>query len=89
MFYRIAQEALNNVAKHSRATQVEVLLAREGDVVALTVQDNGVGFDTQAPVDPKSLGMLSMRERALLVGAEMTIDSRPGAGTVMRVSLAV
>jgi PAS domain S-box-containing protein len=87
VLYRIAQEALNNVAKHSRATQVEVLLTREGERFVLIVQDNGVGFDTQAPVDPKALGLLSIRERAALVSGQATFESRPGTGTVVRVEV--
>jgi signal transduction histidine kinase len=51
------------------------------------VQDNGVGFDTAAPLKAKSLGLLSMRERAALVSGSVAIDSRPGAGTVVRISI--
>lgn len=84
VLYRIAQEALNNVAKHAQATEVELLLERDAADVSLVVKDNGVGFDISAPVDPRALGLLSMRERAGLVSGTVEIDSGPG-GTTVRV----
>jgi two-component system CheB/CheR fusion protein len=87
VLYRIAQEALNNVAKHARASAVEVRLQREADAVSLRVQDNGAGFDTAVPVGARSLGLLSMRERAALVSGAVTIESQPGLGTVVRVTV--
>jgi len=84
--YRIAQEALNNVAKHSGATQATVSLEchplspdGEGVVVELCVADNGSGFDL-AGVSPKSLGVGIMRERAEAIGATLTISSQMGSG---------
>jgi PAS domain S-box-containing protein len=87
VLYRIAQEALNNVAKHASATRVEVTLARHGSEVSLLIQDNGVGFDTTAPMSGRTLGLLSMRERAALIGAILAIESKPGAGTTVTVSV--
>jgi PAS domain S-box-containing protein len=89
VLYRITQEALNNVAKHARATAVEVLLERNADTVSLRVQDNGLGFDAAAPLDAKSLGLLSMRERAALVSGTVAVESRPGIGTVIRITVPV
>jgi signal transduction histidine kinase len=83
--FRVAQEALNNVAKHARASHVALSLTISDEVVDLVVQDNGVGFDpgaTQAPVR-RSLGMTSMQERAALLGGVCTVTSAPGAGTTV------
>jgi two-component system sensor histidine kinase UhpB len=81
--YRVAQEALNNAARHSEAARVEVRLRREaGDSVVLEVSDDGRGFAFDE--SQRGLGIGGMRERALLVGAELTIESRPGAGTTVR-----
>jgi two-component system sensor histidine kinase UhpB len=77
--YRIAQEALANIARHSDATQVEVDFKAGGDSVELTVRDDGRGFDPR--VSGNGLGLGGMAERARLVGGELTIESRPGGGT--------
>lgn len=82
--YRIAQEALNNVAKHSGATQAKVSLNYEKDGVELTISDDGKGFDKNS-ISPNSLGQGIMRERAKGIGAQVTIDSRIGQGTVVTV----
>jgi len=86
--YRIAQEALTNVAKHSRATNVDVIIERQSDSVVLIVEDNGVGFDPEA-IDSsgQSFGLLGMHERAGLVGAVLQIESAPGAGTTVLVRM--
>jgi two-component system CheB/CheR fusion protein len=81
-FYRIAQEALNNVAKHAHASRVDVLLAGDSGYVVLVVEDDGVGFDfTDAGRDGRGLGLAGMQERASLVGASVQIESTPGKGT--------
>jgi signal transduction histidine kinase len=80
--YRTVQEALTNVAKHAAATRLEVALLIEGDVVAVTVRDDGRGFDPGAPAD--GFGLVGMRERVTLVGGEMSIESSAGNGTVVR-----
>lgn len=80
--YRIAQECLANIMKHARATQARVSLASTADGITLTVQDDGVGFDTQQAVDnPRGLGLVSMAERVRLVHGTVTIDSIPQQGT--------
>ena len=80
--YRIAQEALNNIAKHANARHVEIILERRTDQVLLIVEDDGVGFD---PVgmdrEHRGFGLLGMQERAALVGATIQIESAPGEGT--------
>ena len=88
--YRIAQEALTNVARHSRATSVDVMLERQGDCVLLIVEDNGVGFE---PDDTESagggFGLLGMNERAALVGATVQIESSQGKGTTILLRLPI
>jgi two-component system nitrate/nitrite sensor histidine kinase NarX len=83
--YRIAQEALNNVAKHSRATQAEVNLHCQSDKIELMIKDNGKGFDTETR-SPGSLGMDIMQERARTINASIDVTSVPGKGTVISVS---
>lgn len=83
--YRIAQEALNNVAKHSGATKARVTLACEEHHVRLTIEDDGTGFDPAA-AGAGQLGLGIMRERAEAAGAELDVWSAPGEGTKVRVS---
>lgn len=81
--YRVAQEALSNAARHSGAGRVEVRLARlDGGGVELAVADDGRGFAFDE--SEGGLGIAGMRERALLIGGELTIESRPGRGTTVR-----
>jgi len=77
---RIAQEAMTNVARHAEATVVGVRLAISGDRVTLRVVDNGRGFDTAA-VGLESFGLVTMRERAALIGGRLRVASRAGSGT--------
>ena len=80
--YRIAQESLANVMKHARANKVIVSLASTADAITLTVQDDGVGFDTQQLANShRGLGLISMAERLRLVRGTVTIDSIPHQGT--------
>jgi signal transduction histidine kinase len=82
--YRIAQEALNNAAKHAEASQVDVHFHSEQGRATLHIRDYGQGFDVDS-IPPGHLGVGIMRERAAAVGAEFEIDSGPGSGTVVRV----
>ena len=90
--YRLAQEALNNIAKHARANRVDVVLERCGDGLSLIVEDNGKGFDP-AGLEASGLrfGLIGIRERAALVGAALQVESAPGRGTtvVVRAPLVV
>ena len=82
--YRIAQEALTNVARHSRASSVDVILERRGDQVLLIVEDNGVGFDpSRTGSARRGFGLLGMHERAALVGATLQIETKVGEGTTV------
>ncbi len=81
-FYRIAQEALNNVAKHAHASRVDVMLESRDGSIMLVVEDDGVGFDPAAIAgDGRGIGLVGMRERAALIGASLQIESAPGDGT--------
>lgn len=73
-FYYVAQEALNNVTKHARASHVQVTLSVQPEQSTLTIRDDGQGFDL-ASVPPEHLGLAIMRERAEAMGAILTIDS--------------
>jgi len=81
--YRVAQEALHNVAKHAQATQVELRLAVEDGRLTLTIRDDGQGFDPTGDF-PGHLGLRSMRERLEAVGGEFHLHSAPGQGTMIR-----
>jgi signal transduction histidine kinase len=87
--FRIAQESLNNAAKHSKAEWVDLSLAKNGNNIDLTVADDGIGMDlgrfTHTPY-AKTLGLTGMRERAELTGGSFRIESAPGAGTSVRAS---
>jgi PAS domain S-box-containing protein len=79
--FRIVQESLANVAKHAQAKKVEVYLQRRGDMLLLSVQDDGVGFRPADPRKPQSLGLVGLRERAQLMRGALAVDSSPGTGT--------
>ena len=87
--YRIAQEALTNVAKHAEARNVEIILERRPDHVLLIVEDDGVGFEpAHRETAGQGFGLLGMRERAALVGATLEIESSAGNGTAVLVRMA-
>jgi signal transduction histidine kinase len=85
--FRIAQEALRNIIKHSRATAAAVELSREGDHLVLCVSDDGEGFDIHAVDGRAGLGLISMRERLHLIGGHLSIYSTPSVGTRIRVEV--
>ncbi len=84
--YRIAQEALNNIVKHARASRVDVRLELADGSVGLEIGDNGVGFDPQGEF-PGHLGLRSMRERVEKAGGTLAVESSPGQGTCIRVRI--
>jgi PAS domain S-box-containing protein len=86
--YRIVQEALANVAHHAGARRVSVRMARRGPRVVATVRDDGVGFEI-AGTRAGGLGLVTMRERAALMGAAIEILSAPGRGTEVRLTVVV
>lgn len=81
--YRIAQEALRNVAKHAGKTHVKVVLARNDGCLHLKVTDFGMGFDREAEAPAPGLGMISMQERARLAGGTLAVQSELGQGTTV------
>ena len=85
--YRIAQEALNNIAKHARATQVTMKLNRIDNIVTLEVTDNGKGFIFDPVSFAQRNGLQNMRERTQLLQGEFIINSKPGNGTTIKVSI--
>jgi signal transduction histidine kinase len=85
--YRVAQEALHNVARHARATRVDVHLRCIPEQVSLTIRDNGVGFDTSQP--RRGLGLANMQERMMAVGGVLTVVSQTGAGTSVLAEVAL
>ncbi|RZL02901.1 MAG: HAMP domain-containing protein [Rubrivivax sp.] len=86
--YRVAQEALNNIVKHSQASQVAVRLSKapDGQRLRMVIEDNGVGFDTWAQ-DGAGTGLIGMRERVAAVGGELSISASPGQGATVCVTL--
>ena len=82
--YRVAQEALHNVSRHSKATSAVVGVKQTDKALELTVEDDGTGFD---PALTKGLGLLGMEERVKQLGGRLEIQSQPGKGTVLRVML--
>ena len=87
--FRIFQETLTNIARHANATEVDVILARSNEDLSLEVRDNGKGIADAKLLESQSLGILGMRERALLLGGEFAISSAPGAGTTVKVQIPV
>jgi signal transduction histidine kinase/ligand-binding sensor domain-containing protein len=89
-FYRVAQESVSNVVKHSAATEASVTVRREDGRIALTVRDNGKGFVPE-PAQPEALsggfGLVGISERATLLGGHATIQSTPGRGTTIGISI--
>jgi len=83
-FFRIAQEALNNALKHAHASTVSVSLRQAPNSIEMELQDDGLGFDIDG-TSPGGIGLHSMHERADRLGAEIEIQSTPGAGTAIRV----
>lgn len=85
--FRIVQESLANVAKHAGASEAAVRIEKSRGAVTLAVQDNGCGFSPATPRKPQSLGLLGLRERAHLLKGKIVIESAPGQGTCIRVSI--
>lgn len=90
VIYRVVQEAMNNVAKHSRAKRVSLSLSRRAERLELSIRDDGVGFEPAlaagAEAERKGMGMTSMRERVALSGGVFSVLSAPGSGTTVTAS---
>jgi len=86
--FRILQESLTNVARHSQAQKVNVGLEKNNGHIILKITDNGKGFDTSRTTR-KTLGLLGMKERTEMMGGEYQISSKPGEGTVVEIKVPV
>jgi len=82
-FFRIVQEALNNIIKHSQATRTDVRIKREGESIVLSIRDNGVGFDPHK----NGFGLSGMAERTRILGGSLEVQPKPGVGTSISVTV--
>jgi signal transduction histidine kinase len=90
--YRLVQEALTNVRKHARATRASVVVERRDGTLVAIIEDNGVGFERPTDVNTVpggGLGLSTMRERAVLVGGDFQVESKPGGGTTVFFEMAI
>jgi len=91
VLFRVVQEAVTNIARHALARNVRIAFTLAGDAAQVAIEDDGIGFDmvavTLSPDSGRGLGLLGMQERVALLGGEFSIDSAPGYGT--RISITV
>jgi PAS domain S-box-containing protein len=85
--FRIVQESLTNIAKHAQARHADVAIERDGAMLVVRIEDDGVGFVSAGPRKPGSLGLFGLRERAAMLGGEATITSTLGHGTMVEARL--
>lgn len=85
--YRILQEGLRNIVRHSKATGVHVTLSKKNDCLHFLIKDDGIGFDPASNTKKAGLGIASMTERARLLQGDLSIESRPGKGTVIKLAV--
>lgn len=85
--FRICQESLTNVARHAQATEVTISIGLKEGQLQLTIHDNGKGFDVAKSAERKTLGLLGMKERTLMIDGRYEIDSAPGKGTTVIVTI--
>jgi len=84
-FYRVCQEALNNIAKHAKASRVDIDLKHEGTTTEMRIRDDGRGFDSEQKFSSGHYGLSMMRERAEAAGALLSVTSQPGHGTELTI----
>jgi signal transduction histidine kinase len=82
--FRVLQEALHNAVKHSKVRLFDVEASGNSEAIFLTIRDTGLGFDPEAAMKGRGLGLTSMQERLKLVAGELTIHSQPSGGTTVR-----
>jgi len=87
--FRIYQESLTNVARHAEATVIDTRLEYNNNILSLIVHDNGKGFDPQTIKSKKTLGLIGMKERTLMIGGEYNVSSTPGSGTTVTVTVGI
>src|SRR5207244_4071829 len=86
VLYRVAQEALTNVARHAQANQADVRIQKLDGAICMEIKDNGKGFQAESVLHVKKnkrLGLLGMRERVEMVGGSVSVESAPGKGTTI------
>ncbi|HWB92711.1 MAG TPA: PAS domain S-box protein [Puia sp.] len=83
--FRIYQETLTNIARHAEATRVQVRLSSDRDHITLEVQDDGKGFDEEMISSKRTLGLLGMKERTLMIGGDFQVSSQPQKGTTIKI----
>ena len=86
--FRIVQEALTNAVRHASASAISIAINGTSASTSLTVQDNGRGVTDAQLTDPRAIGIVGMRERAELIGASLTVTSKPGKGTTVSMVIA-
>ena len=86
-YYRVTQEALENIAKHADANKITLTLSGNTDDLNLTIRDDGRGFNPKEISEKRQLGLLGMQERAELIDALLTIDGQTGKGTIVRLKM--
>ncbi len=90
VLFRVVQEALNNIIRHARTKQAQILLVFQTQEITLRVTDSGAGFDpVQTFAPPRGWGLAGMRERVESVGGQLSIESKPGKGTIIEVAVPV
>ena len=87
--FRIYQEALTNIARHAGATRVDAVLSQEEDRIVLEIRDDGKGFNANEMAYKKTLGLKGMQERALMIDGDFRIESTPGKGTYIQISIPI
>src|SRR5699024_7129236 len=87
-FFRLIQEGVQNACRHGEAKEIQVKIEFKDDVIGLVVKDGGKGFDPKERKED-AFGMIGMRERVDLLGGDMTIDSKPGHGTLIMIQIPV
>jgi signal transduction histidine kinase len=85
--FRVLQESLTNVARHAKASQVNVSLSESDAKITLRVKDDGAGIDVSRHSDTRTFGLIGMRERTAMLGGKFVLDSRPGEGTSVTMSV--
>jgi PAS domain S-box-containing protein len=85
--FRILQESMTNVARHAEASKVDVTFIQQHEQLILLIEDNGKGFDPQASREKKTLGIMGMQERAIMINGSYKVNSQPGKGTIIEVTV--
>ena len=87
--YRIVQEALTNVARHAKATEVDISISKQDNFLNVAIEDNGKGIERTQLDDAKSFGIIGMKERAYICGGTLLLTSEPGKGTKIDLSMPI